>query len=86
VPVDAITLRDVADLLAKIDKASGAVTTNRVRATLSACFSWAMREGLALSNPVANTNKCEERARDRVLSNDELRRIWNAAADATLAQ
>ena len=44
----AITLRDVADLLAKIDKASGAVTANRVRATLSACFSWAMREGLAL--------------------------------------
>ena len=80
-PVDSITLRDVADLLGKIDKASGGVTANRVRASLSACFSWAMREGLALSNPVANTNKREERARDRVLSDDELRRIWNAAGD-----
>ena len=80
-PVDAITLRDVADLLAKIDKASGGVTANRVRATLSTVFSWAMREGLALSNPIANTNKREEQARDRVLSNDELRRIWNAAGD-----
>ena len=59
-PVDSITLRDVADLLGKIDKASGGVTANRVRASLSACFSWAMREGLALSNPVANTNKREE--------------------------
>ena len=40
-----------------------------------------MREGLALSNPVANTNKREEHARDRVLSDDEIRRIWNAAGD-----
>ena len=28
-----------------------------------------------------NTNKREEKARDRVLSNDELKRIWNAAGD-----
>ena len=40
-----------------------------------------MREGLALSNPVANTNKRDEQPRDRVLSNDEIRRIWNAAGD-----
>jgi integrase len=82
-PVDAITLRDVADLLAKIDKASGAVTANRVRATLSTMFSWAMREGLALSNPVINASVREERARDRVLSDDELRSIWIAAGDST---
>jgi integrase len=82
-PVAAVTLRDVADLLAKIDKASGPTTANRVRATLSTCFSWAMREGLALSNPVANTNKREERSRDRILSDDELRRIWNAAGHGT---
>jgi integrase len=78
-PVDAITLRDVADLLTKIDKASGGVTANRVRATLSTMFAWAMREGLATSNPIVNTNKREERGRDRVLSADELRRIWNTA-------
>lgn len=82
-PVAAITLRDVADLLSKIDKASGAVTANCVRATLSTCFSWAMREGLALANPTANTNKREERSRDRVLSNDEVRRIWSVAGDDT---
>jgi integrase len=80
-PVGAITLRDVADLLAKIDKGSGATTTNRVRSTLSACFAWAMREGLALSNPVVNTNKREEQPRDRVLSSEELGRIWRAAGD-----
>jgi integrase len=78
-PVDSITLHHCAALLAKIDKASGGVTANRVRATLSTVFSWAMREGLATSNPIANTNKREEGSRDRVLSADELRRIWNAA-------
>jgi integrase len=84
-PVDAITLRDVSDLLTKIDKASGATTTNRVRSTLSACFVWGMREGLALSNPVVNTNKREERRRDRVLANDEIVSIWNAVGDDTFA-
>ena len=80
-PVDSITLRDVADLLTKLEKSSGSTTANRVRSTLSAVFSWAMREGLALSNPVVNTNKRDEHPRDRVLSNDEIGRIWNAAGD-----
>ena len=80
-PIDSITLRDVADLLTKLDKSSGSTTANRVRSTLSAVFTWAMREGLALSNPVVNTNKRDEHPRDRVLSNDEIGRIWNAAGD-----
>ena len=80
-PVEAITLRDIADLLSKTDKASGPVIANRVRSSLSACFSWGMREGLAFSNPTVNTNKREEKARDRVLLDDELMRIWNAAGD-----
>jgi integrase len=80
-PVELITLRDVADLLTKLDTSSGSTTTNRVRSTLSAVFSWAMREELALSNPVANTNKRDEHPRDRVLSNDEIERIWNATGD-----
>ena len=80
-PVNSITLRDVADFLTKLEKSSGATTTNRVRSTLSACFAWAMREGLALSNPVMNTNKRDEHPRDRVLSNDEIGRIWSGAGD-----
>jgi hypothetical protein len=37
-PVGSITLRDVADLLTKLDKSSGSTTTNRVRSTLSAAL------------------------------------------------
>jgi integrase len=76
--VDSIDQRTIADRLNGIDKASGAVAANRARATMSAMFSWAMREGLALANPVANTNKRAERPRDRVLKDPELRLIWQA--------
>jgi integrase len=56
----------------------GASEANRTRASLSAMFVWAMREGLANINPVINTNRREEKTRDRVLSDAELRTIWNA--------
>ena len=80
-PVDSITLRDVASLLGKIDTAAGAVTANRARAALSSCFAWAMREGLASSNPVIGTNTRQEQPRDRVLSSDELGRVWRAVGN-----
>jgi integrase len=59
----------------------GAVATNRTRASLSAMFVWAMGEGLALVNPVAHTNRREEKARDRVLSDAELRTVWHSVED-----
>jgi integrase len=48
-------------------------------------FTWAMREGLALVNPVANTNKRQERPRDRVLVDAELRAVWQALGDGEYA-
>jgi integrase len=44
-------------------------------------FVWAMGEGLATANPVINTNRREEKTRDRVLSGAELRTIWRALED-----
>jgi integrase len=84
-PVDTVDQTTLDDLLDKIDKDSGAVTSNRVRATVSAMFAWGMRKGIALSNPVANTNKRGEQPRDRVLSDAELRLLWQAL-DATNGQ
>jgi integrase len=59
----------------------GAVEANRTRASLSAMFVWAMGEGLAAANPVINTNRREEKTRDRVLSDAELRTVWRALGD-----
>jgi integrase len=61
--------------------ADGAVAANRTRASLSAMFAWAMGEGLAAVNPVANTNRREEKPRDRVLSDAELLTIWQSLED-----
>jgi integrase len=80
-PLDTIDQRIIADRLGSIEKNSGAVTANRARSTMSAMFSWAMREGLAATNPVANTNKRAERPRDRVLKDPELRLVWQALSE-----
>jgi integrase len=44
-------------------------------------FVWGMTEELAAANPVISTRKREEKSRDRVLSDAELKVIWNAVDD-----
>jgi integrase len=84
-PIATIVRRDIAELLsatvATVTKGTGESTANRLRTTLSAMFSWAMREGLVESNPVTGTNKRNESARERVLSISELVEIWHALPD-----
>jgi len=75
-----IDRRTIAALLAEIATASGPTEANHVRASLSAFFAWAMREGLIEANPVIGTNRAAEKgARSRVLGDNEIRDIWNAA-------
>jgi integrase len=77
-----IDQRSIAALLTTLTAGSGPTEANHVRASLSAFFGWAQREGLADVNPVMNTNKAAENSgRERVLSAGELRSIWNAAGD-----
>lgn len=61
-----------------LTKSAGAVQANRVLASLSAMFSWAMRAGLAESNPAALVPRNKEHARERVLGDDELAAVWRA--------
>jgi integrase len=73
----AIDQRTIALRLAEIETASGPVARNRVRSSLSAFFSWAIREGLCELNPVAGTGKASENgSRERVLSPKEIAAIW----------
>src|SRR5215207_6633009 len=71
--LDRLGLQHVAARLGEIATENGPVAANRARASLSALFGWAMREGLAASNPVLFSNKAtDERSRDRVLTDAEL--------------
>ena len=70
--------RQVATLVSGVASNSGAATGNRVRASLSALFGWAMRQGLCDSNPVAGSGRTQEQSRARVLSDSELQLVWGA--------
>jgi integrase len=73
--LSSIDRQAISALLGEIEKRGGA-TRNKVRASLSALWSYAIAEGLAESNPVTGTRKAEERSRDRVLSQAEIRTLW----------
>jgi integrase len=76
-----IDRRRIAMLLSQVSDAHGPIAANRLRASLSAFFTWAIREGMLDTNVVVSTNRADEVARDRVLSADELREIWTALSD-----
>ncbi len=82
-PVDSIDRRRVAARLSEITIEHGTTAAARARQSISAYFAWLIREGMAESNPVIGTNNpgAHLRARERVLTNDELRAIWAACRD-----
>jgi hypothetical protein len=77
-PLTKVDRRAVATRISATATNSGNVTANRVRASLSAFFAWCMREGLLDSNPVIGTSCQPEKSRERVLSDAELKIIWDA--------
>jgi integrase len=83
-PIATLDRRMVAAVLLAVADKHGNRTSNRVRSTLCAFFSWAVREGLVAHNEAAYTNKAPENGpRERVLTGEELRTIWHALEDDT---
>jgi integrase len=82
-PIGAIGRAEVAARLQELVPQHGRIAAARARATLSALYGWAQREGLVENNPVVATNNPDEmaKARERVLADNELAAIWNAAGD-----
>jgi integrase len=78
-PIDKIVLRDVAARVVAIARERGKPTATRSRGALVTFFTWCMRMGLTTSNPtIGSIAPMENGGRDRVLSPDELARIWKA--------
>jgi integrase len=81
-PIEGVTRREVAAGVRAIAEHNGPVTANRARASLSTFFRWAIGEGLCEQNPVAGTNKQEEKGpRDRTLTDAEVAAILEACPD-----
>jgi len=74
----AITRRDVRELLAAV-AAETPIAANRLLACLRKVFNHGIRWDMIEANPCALVERpAPERQRDRVLSDDELRRVWRA--------
>ena len=72
----------IASRLVTLASENGAHSSDHARTSLSTLFTWAVKEGLVDSNPVAATNRpVEPVARDRVLTDGELHEIWTACRD-----
>jgi integrase len=81
-PIDQVGQRDIAARLMVIERESGTATARKARAALSAMFVWAMKSGLVTANPAIGTPApAAAPGRERVLSDDELARIWRACDD-----
>jgi integrase len=77
--LDDITRSDVASHLDRINVDSGNATAGRARAHLNSFFMWCLRRGHVRENIVLQTEEPKANAdRERVLSADELRTVWNA--------
>jgi integrase len=73
-----------ADIIKVLDQVSGdaPVMANRLHAVLSAFFGWAKSKRLIATNPCIGLKRpAEEKSRERVLTDDELRKVWIAAGE-----
>ncbi len=73
-----IERRDVIAVLDAVVARKAPVQANRLRALLSKLFNFAIARDLVEINPVSRVPREPERARERKLSDDEIRRLWLA--------
>src|SRR5262245_30352992 len=81
-PLVKIDQRTIAGPLARFSARGSLVQANRTRASLSKFFNWCRGERLAEYNAAAFCNRNPERSRDRVLSRQELKKVWAALPDS----
>lgn len=75
-----ITRRDVLDLLDRIIDSGRPVTANRALAVVRTLFNWAVGRDILPASPCVGVKRPTlETARDRVLTDQELAAIWQAA-------
>jgi integrase len=77
--------RNIATVLDLVERQHGRVVRNRLRSSAASFYAWAIGKGLTETNPVNGTVRAEEKARERVLSDEELRLIWTNLKDGHYA-
>jgi integrase len=76
---DEITRRDVREVLDTKVLAGAPIAANRLRALISKVYNFGIEVELVEHNPVNGLKRPgKEKKRERVLTSDEIRRVWNA--------
>ena len=78
-----ITRREIIDMLEEIAERGAPIGANRTLEIIRKIYNWGI-EQLVAANPCQRIKKIGvERARDRVLSDEELRAVWKALEEET---
>jgi integrase len=78
--VHEVTRRDVLDILDRVVDGGAPIAANRVLAAVRKFFNWCVARDIIADSPCAGVKPpTAERARDRVLADDELKRVLQAA-------
>lgn len=78
--IQEISKRDVIALLDAVNDRGSPIMANRVLSAIRKLFNWCVARDVIMASPCTLVNPpAPERSRDRVLSDDELRLVWNAA-------
>ncbi|MGZ8400386.1 MAG: tyrosine-type recombinase/integrase [Methyloceanibacter sp.] len=81
-PIGSIGRRDALAILDAVTDRAAPITANRLHAYLRRMFRWAIGRGLITTNPIEGLPKpSNESKRDRVLTDAELVKVWNAAEE-----
>jgi len=85
VPIYDLRRRHIAAMLDTIEEQAGPVQASRVVAYITKCFNWWATRDDEFTTPMIRgmaRSIAAERARDRVLTDDEIRKLWAALDDA----
>ena len=79
-PIHNVKRRDIIELLDNIAVENGPIMANRVLAAVRKLFNWAIARDIIEASPVVGIEKPgEEKKRERVLTDGEIREAWNVA-------
>ena len=81
-PIAELTRRDALELIDGVADRGSPVMARRLHSHLHRLFRWAVGRGIIDANPMQSLPKVgSETSRDRVLSDVELKRVWDAAGE-----
>src|SRR6516164_4133552 len=81
--ITCIRLPDIVPLLDQIEDRNGPVMANRTRAAIGRVCNWYAARSDDLRSPIVRGMAKAEVARDRILTDPELRAVWHSAATAS---